>query len=64
MVGAGKSTLTQLLCRLYPLPPDTIFLNGISIEKIKLSCLRSLISLVRRTLFYLARRFGTISLWG
>lgn len=51
LVGSGKSTFTQLLCRLYPVEAGSILINGISIEEIELSCLRSLISLVPQESF-------------
>ncbi len=50
-VGAGKSTLAQLMCRLYPVAENTILFNGHSIEKITQKSLRSLISLVPQESF-------------
>ena len=38
--GSGKSTLVDLLPRLEPSPPETIFIDGVPIEKIPLSALR------------------------
>lgn len=44
--GAGKSTLIQLLLRLYNPPVGSIFINGRDIRKIPLNNLRELISFV------------------
>lgn len=53
--GSGKTTLIELLCRLYPVPSDTILINGVSIEKIKLSCLRRMIRIVPQDAFLFSR---------
>lgn len=50
-VGAGKSTLVQLLCRLYPVPEDKIFINGIEIHQISQKSLRELFALVPQDAF-------------
>ena len=50
-VGAGKTTLLQLASRLYPTAPDTVLLNGVSIEKIKRSSLSSILSYVTQDVF-------------
>jgi len=42
--GAGKSTLCHLLARLYPVPDQTIFLEGIDINALGLSRFRDLIA--------------------
>ncbi|NCN95115.1 MAG: ABC transporter ATP-binding protein [Bdellovibrionales bacterium] len=49
--GSGKTTLIELLCRLYPVPTGTILINGHSIEQIKLSSLRNLIRIVPQDAF-------------
>ncbi len=42
-IGSGKSTLVQLLTRLYDPPPGTIFLNGRDIRTVTRASLRRLI---------------------
>lgn len=54
--GSGKSTLVELLTRQYPVPPGTILINGISVERIKISSLRRLISVVPQEAFLFSRR--------
>lgn len=54
--GSGKSTLIELLVRQYQVPPGTILINGISIEKIKLASLRRLIGLVPQDAFLFSRK--------
>ena len=49
--GSGKSTLLSLLSRQYPAPPDTILVNGVSIEKIKISSLREMLAVVPQEAF-------------
>lgn len=51
--GSGKSTLVQLLARFYPVPEDTILLDGVSVERYELSNLRQQIAMVSQnvTLF-------------
>lgn len=44
--GAGKSTLVQLLLRLYPVPENTIFWGDRDIQKIPRQSLRSRMSMV------------------
>lgn len=44
--GAGKSTLADLLPRFYPVTSGSILLDGININDIKLSSLRSLMGIV------------------
>lgn len=56
MTGSGKSTLIELLTRQYPVPPDTILVNGISVEKIKLSSLRKIIGVVPQDAFLFSRK--------
>lgn len=54
--GSGKSTLIELLTRQYEVQPDTILINGVSVEKIKLSSLRKLISVVPQDAFLFSRK--------
>lgn len=56
MTGSGKSTLIDLLVRQYAVPPETILINGISVEKISLRCLRRLISVVPQDAFLFSRK--------
>jgi ATP-binding cassette subfamily B multidrug efflux pump len=56
MTGAGKSTLIDLLARQYPVAPGTIFVNGISVEKIQLKSLRELIGMVPQEAFLFSRK--------
>lgn len=56
MTGAGKTTLIELLTRQYPVPPGTILVNGVSIERVKLASLRRLISVVPQDAFLFSRR--------
>lgn len=44
--GAGKTTVTNLLSRFYDIESGSITIDGIPIEKIKRSCLRSNIAMV------------------
>jgi len=50
-VGAGKTTLLSLLCRLYPAPPNSILINGHSIERLTRKSLAQLISAVPQEAF-------------
>jgi subfamily B ATP-binding cassette protein MsbA len=51
--GSGKTTLVQLLARFYPLPPGSIYLDGVDINEYQLDNLRAQIALVSQqvTLF-------------
>ena len=49
--GAGKSTLVQLIPRLYNAPPNSLFIDGIPIERIPLSTLRSAIGFIPQDTF-------------
>lgn len=49
--GSGKSTLVKLLLRLYEVRDDSITLDGISIEEIRLADLRSTMGLVSQDVF-------------
>lgn len=53
--GSGKSTLIELLCRLYAVSSNTILINGISIEKIRKASLRKMISLVPQDAFLFSK---------
>lgn len=46
VIGSGKSTLVQLIPRLYEAPQDTLFIDGHSIREIPLSVLRKNIGYV------------------
>jgi ATP-binding cassette subfamily B protein len=56
LTGSGKSTLVDLLVRQYPVPPGTILINGISVEKISLKSLRALIGAVPQEAFLFSRK--------
>ena len=49
--GSGKSTLVQLLCRLYPIPRGTMFIDDIDINDLPLLKLRSRIGCVPQDSF-------------
>ena len=49
--GAGKSTIINLICRLYDVNKGNIFIDGIDIQKIKLSDLKSQIGIVLQETF-------------
>ncbi len=49
--GSGKSTLVNLLARLYPAPPGTVFVDGIDINRIPLHILRKNIGYVPQDTF-------------
>lgn len=50
-VGSGKSTLLQLLLRLYPLQEGEILINGIPLEKIRMTSLRKALVLIPQESF-------------
>jgi ATP-binding cassette subfamily B protein len=54
--GAGKSTLAQLLLRLYPAPDGAIFVDGRDINTIPLAELRGAIGAVPQDLFLFSDR--------
>jgi len=54
-VGAGKSTLVGLLARLYPVAAGTIFIDGIDINSMPLTTLRSFIGFVPQESFLFSR---------
>jgi len=49
--GAGKSTLVNLLPRLFEAPPGTIFIDGIPLAQFPLQALRRAIGLVSQDIF-------------
>ena len=49
--GAGKSTLVQLIPRLYNAPPNSLFIDGVPIEKIPLATLRQAIGFIPQDTF-------------
>ena len=49
--GAGKSTLVQLIARLYNPPPESVFIDGVAIERIPLSVLRNSIGFIPQDTF-------------
>ncbi|ADL08382.1 ABC transporter ATP-binding protein [Thermosediminibacter oceani] len=53
-VGSGKSTIASLLLRLYPVPPDTVYIDGIDINRIPLKTLREKVGYVPQDTFLFA----------
>lgn len=49
--GSGKSTIANLITRMYDTISGTITIDGIDIRKIKLSCLRKNIAIVSQEIF-------------
>jgi ATP-binding cassette subfamily B multidrug efflux pump len=49
--GSGKSTLVQLIPRLYNAPPGSLFIDGVSVERIPLETLRSAIGFIPQDTF-------------
>jgi len=49
--GSGKSTLVQLIPRLYNAPPGTLFVDGVPIERIPLETLRRSIGFIPQDTF-------------
>src|SRR5207248_7259900 len=49
--GSGKSTLVQLIPRLYNPPANTVFIDGVPIEKIGLATLRRAIGFIPQDTF-------------
>jgi ATP-binding cassette subfamily B multidrug efflux pump len=49
--GAGKSTLVQLIPRLYNAPPDSLFIDGVPIERVPIEKLRSAIGFIPQDTF-------------
>jgi ATP-binding cassette, subfamily B, multidrug efflux pump len=49
--GSGKSTLVQLIPRLFNAPPNSLFIDGVPIERIPLERLRSAIGFIPQDTF-------------
>jgi len=49
--GSGKSTLVQLIPRLYDAPPNSLFIDGVPIERIPLGSLRRAIGFIPQDTF-------------
>src|SRR5437016_5779606 len=49
--GSGKSTLVQLIPRLYNAPPDSLFIDGVPIERIPIGVLRHAIGFIPQDTF-------------
>ena len=49
--GSGKSTIANLITRMYDTISGTISIDGVDIRKIKLSCLRKNIAIVSQEIF-------------
>jgi ATP-binding cassette subfamily B multidrug efflux pump len=49
--GSGKSTLVQLIPRLYDAPPNSLFIDGVPIEMIPLASLRRAIGFIPQDTF-------------
>jgi ATP-binding cassette subfamily B protein len=49
--GSGKSTLVQLIPRLYNPPPNTLFIDGVPVEKIPVATLRRAIGFIPQDTF-------------
>ena len=49
--GSGKSTLVQLIPRLYNAPPNSIFIDGVAIERIPIEVLRRAIGFIPQDTF-------------
>jgi ATP-binding cassette subfamily B protein len=49
--GSGKSTLVQLIPRLYSAPPNSLFIDGLPIERVPLAALRRSIGFIPQDTF-------------
>src|SRR5262249_40148870 len=49
--GSGKSTLVQLIPRLYNAPPNTLFIDGVPVERVPLQALRRAIGFIPQDTF-------------
>ena len=63
-VGAGKSTLVNLIPRLFEVPEGTLFLDGREIRTIPLSTLKASIGLVSQDIFLFSETIGENILFG
>ncbi|MCB0385984.1 MAG: ABC transporter ATP-binding protein, partial [Bdellovibrionales bacterium] len=55
-IGSGKSTLVDLLCRLYPVPEGTIYYNNVPVEQLEKKSLRRTVSLVPQDAFLFSKK--------
>src|SRR5690606_10874374 len=62
--GAGKSTLAETLCHLYPIPEGRILINGVPIETIRRQNLRRLVGMVPQETFVFSRALGENIIFG
>ena len=62
--GAGKSTLVNLLPRLFEAPPDTIFIDGIPLPNIPLQTLKQAIGFVSQDIFLFSETIRENILFG
>lgn len=53
--GAGKSTLVSLIPRIYPVPSETIFIDGVDVNALPLEALRRSIGFVPQESFLFSR---------
>jgi ATP-binding cassette subfamily B protein len=53
--GSGKSTLVSLIPRIYPVPPETIFIDGIDVNALPLEALRRSTGFVPQESFLFSR---------
>lgn len=63
-VGSGKSTLVQLLGRIRPAPPETIFINGLAIERIRIDAWRGRLAVAPQDAFLFSRTVEDNILFG
>ncbi len=63
-VGAGKSSLVNLISRLFEAPEDSLFLDGRDIRSIPLSTLKASIGLVSQDIFLFSETIGENILFG
>jgi len=54
-IGGGKSTLVKLIARLYPVADNTLFIDGIDINRLPLELLRGAIGYVPQESFLFSR---------
>jgi ATP-binding cassette, subfamily B, multidrug efflux pump len=63
-VGSGKSTLVQLLGRIRPAPPKSIFVNGIAIEEFSMRSWRGRLAVAPQDSFLFSRTVEDNILFG
>ena len=61
--GSGKSTIINLLTRFYEYNQGEIYIDGISIKKIKISEIRKNIAVVLQDVFLFADIFADLSIY-